>query len=367
MEGDDCRRRDRGTRARVKVAVVSPVWFSVPPVAYGGIETVVHLQVEGLVRAGIDVTLFASGDSNTSANLVSVFEAAPSERIGQTFWELDHALACLRRSDEFDVVHDHTGLLGLTLFGLSRAPLVHTVHGPLTGEPGRMYRAACSVAHRAGLVSLSRNQRRPAPDLPWVANIPNAIDFGRYDVEREPTDALCFLGRMSPDKGAHRAIEVAHRTGRPLRLAAKCREPAEIAYFDEFVRPHLGGQIEFLGELGHADKVELLRTSHCLLFPIDWEEPFGLVMIEAMACGTPVVATRRGSVPEVVSHCRTGVVVDTVEDMPAAVELVGALDETEIRNEVAQRFSVERMIDGYLRAYHSVIGELEPEKVALAV
>ena len=213
-----------------------------------------------------------------------------------------------------------------------------------------MYRAACAAVGSVGLVSLSRNQRRPAPELPWIANVPNAIDPDRYDVPREPGDALAFLGRMSPDKGAHHAIEVARRTGRPLRIAAKCQEPAERAYFEQAIRPQLSSEIEYLGELGHDDKVELLRTSHCLVFPIDWEEPFGLVMIEAMACGTPVVATRRGSVPEVVRDGTTGIVVDAVEEMPAAVERIGALDPDTLRAEVRRRFSTERMVEGYLRA-----------------
>jgi glycosyltransferase involved in cell wall biosynthesis len=353
----------------MRIAIVSPVWFSVPPTAYGGIEAVVHLQAEGMARAGLDVTLFASGDSLTSAELVSVFDTAPSERIGQTFWELQHALEPLRRLGEFDVVHDHTGLLGLTVFGLAGTPVVHTVHGPLEGEPGRVYRAACdAVGSAVGLVSLSRNQRRPAPELPWIANVPNAIDPDRYDAPREPGDALAFLGRMSPDKGAHHAIEVARRTGRPLRIAAKCQEPAERAYFDQVVRPHLSSEIEYLGELGHDDKVELLRTSHCLVFPIEWEEPFGLVMIEAMACGTPVVATRRGSVPEVVRDGTTGILVDAIEEMPAAVERIGALDPDTLRAEVRRRFSTERMVEGYLRAYAAAgVETAEPELLAATV
>ena len=312
----------------MKVAMLSPVWFSVPPVAYGGIESVVHLQVEGLVRAGVDVTLFASGDSTTSAELVSVFDTAPSERIGQTFWEFDHAVTCLRSMDEFDVVHDHTGLLGLALFGLaeiparshrsrpahrrSRAPVPHG----LPGRPRRRPRLACRGISGVRL-----------PELPWVANVPNAIDISRYDVERVPGDGIAFLGRMSPDKGVHTAIEVARATGRPLRIAAKCREEGELEYFRTVIEPELSAEIEYVGELDHTDKVELLRTSHCLLFPIEWEEPFGLVMIEAMACGTPVVATRRGSVPEVVSHGRTGLIVERPSELPRAVELVGALDQ----------------------------------------
>lgn len=344
----------------MRIAIVSPVWFSVPPTAYGGIEAVVHLQAEGMVRAGLDVTLFASGDSLTSAELVSVFDTAPSARIGQTFWELQHALEPLRRIGDFDVVHDHTGLLGLALFGLAGTPVVHTVHGPLEGEPGRVYRAACAaVGSAVGLVSLSRNQRRPAPELPWIANVPNAIDPDRYDVPREPGDALAFLGRMSPDKGAHHAIEVSRRTGRPLRIAAKCQEPAERAYFEHAIRPHLCDEIEYLGELGHEDKVELLRTSHCLVFPIEWEEPFGLVMIEALASGTPVVALRRGSVPELLRHGHTAYVADDLDSLVTGVELASRLDPALLRAEAERRFSVQRMVAGYLRAYEGVLGTAE--------
>ena len=347
--------------------MLSPVWFRVPPLAYGGIESVVHLLVDGLVRAGVDVTLFASGDSLTSAELVSSFPVPPSAQIGQTLPELDHALTCLGQLDQFDLVHDHTGLLGLVVLGLTGTPTVHTVHGPLQGMPGRLYRSACEVAEGVGLVSLTRNQRRPYPELPWVANVANGIDTSLYDVVREPTDALSFLGRMSPDKGVLTAIQAARAAGRPLRIAAKCREEGEREYFEQVIAPELGGDIEYLGELNHADKVELLRTSHALVFPIDWEEPFGLVMIEAMACGTPVVATRRGSVPEVVSHGRTGLIVDTADQLPSAIELAGTLDPTAIRREARERFSVDRMVDGYLRAYSAVLGEEARAPIALAV
>jgi len=353
----------------VKVAILSPVWFRVPPVGYGGIESVVHLLAEGLVRRGADVTLFASGDSRTSAELVSTFATPPTELIGQTLPELDHALNCLQRLREFDVVHDHTGLLGLVVLGLASTPSVHTVHGPLDGLPGRLYRSACEVAEgtSTGLVSLTRNQRRPYPQLPWVANVPNAIDADLYDVRREPTDALAFLGRMSPDKGVLGAIRAARAAGRPLRIAAKCREEVERQYFTEVIEPELGDGIEYLGELDHDDKVELLRTSHALVFPIDWEEPFGLVMLEAMACGTPVVATRRGSVPEVVTHGRSGLIVDTVDQLPLAIEHAGTLDPETIKQEVRERFSVDRMVDGYLRSYRAVIGDVTAEPVAVAV
>jgi hypothetical protein len=173
-------------------------------------------------------------------------------------------------------------------------PVLHTVHGPLDGEGGRIYERIARTAPRLGLTSLSLNQRRPRPDLPWVANCPNAIDPSLYPWTERRGDYLLFLGRMGHNKGAHRAIAVARESGLPLKIAAKCREPAEIRYFREFVEPHLDDRIEYVGEVGDDDKVELLQSARATLFPIDWEEPFGLVMIESMAYGTPVIATRRG-------------------------------------------------------------------------
>ena len=166
----------------MKIAVLSPVWFPVPPSGYGGIEWIVSLLADGLADAGHEVTLFASGDSHTRAELSYTFRRAPSERIGQTFWELQHALGCFKRDGEFDVVHDHTGLMGLALGSLLRTPLVHTVHGPLIGPPGELYEQIVRMAPRAHLISLSLNQRRPKPHLPWLANVPNALDLSFYPV-----------------------------------------------------------------------------------------------------------------------------------------------------------------------------------------
>jgi glycosyltransferase involved in cell wall biosynthesis len=339
----------------LRIAVISPVWFPVPPTGYGGIEWIVWLLADGLVEAGHDVTLFASGDSHTKAKLEWVFETAPSERIGQTLPEINHCLHCFERAEEFDVVNDHSGLPAAAIGGAVRTPVLHTVHGPLDSEGGMIYEQIARVSSSVGLISISMNQRLPKPDLPWVANCPNALDLSLYPVQPHRGEYLLFLGRMSPDKGCHRAIDVAVTTGLPLKIAGKRREALERQYFDEYVRPHLNDRIEYLGEVTHGEKVELLQDARATLFPIDWAEPFGLVMIESMACGTPVIATRRGAVEEVIEHGRSGIVVEDYRLMPAALEEADRLDPHEIRRHAEQHFAPERMVGDYLRAYRSAV------------
>ena len=341
---------------RLRIAVLSPVWFPVPPTGYGGIELVVSLLTDGLVDAGHDVTLFASGDSLTKATLSHVFEPAPSELIGRTIPELRHAFGCYTRADEFDVINDHSGIPAAALGGLVETPVLHTVHGPLdTREAQECYAAIAEIAPRTGLISISENQRRPMPDLPWAATIPNAIDLSLYPVKPHAGEYLLFLGRFSPDKGAHRAVAVAIELGLPLKMAGKNREPKERQYFAEYVEPHLGNGIEYLGEVTHGEKVELLQDARATLFPIEWEEPFGLVMVESMACGTPVIATRHGAVPEVIDDGVSGVIVETYREMPDALERADALDPMECRRYVEERFAPERMVGDYERAYRAAL------------
>jgi glycosyltransferase involved in cell wall biosynthesis len=339
----------------LRIAVVSPVWFPIPPPGYGGIEWVVSLLADGLAEAGHDVTLFASGDSYTKATLVAAYSEAPSADIGKTTPELRHALACYERADDFDIVNDHSGPLGAVLGAAVETPVVHTVHGPLVGADGELYASVSAVAPRVGFISLSLNQRKPQPDLPWVATCHNALDLGAYPVHAERGEYLLFLGRMSADKGCHRAVEVALETGLPLKIAGKMREPPEQEYFEEYVAPHLGDGIEYLGETSHAKKVALLQNARATLFPIEWEEPFGLVMIESMACGTPVIATRWGAVPEVIEHGRSGIVVDDYREMAAALAEADRLEPAECRRSVEEHFSAERMVADYLAAYESVL------------
>jgi glycosyltransferase involved in cell wall biosynthesis len=339
----------------VRIAILAPVWFAVPPSGYGGIEWVVSLLADGLTDAGHDVTLFASGDSHSKATISAVYSEAPSSLIGRTQPELLHALSCYAHADEFDVINDHTGMLGAALGATVDTPVVHTAHGPLDGEPGRIYELIGRVVPQVGLISISMNQRKPKPDLNWIANCHNALDFSVYPFKPTRGDYLLFLGRLSPDKGAHRAIAVAMEADLPLKIAGKKQDPKEVRYFRELVEPHLVGGIEYLGEVSHGEKVELLQNARATLFPIEWEEPFGLVMIESMACGTPVIATSWGAVPEVIDHGLSGIIVDDYRNIPAALEEADKLDPYDIRHYVEREFSPERMVSDYLHAYRTII------------
>src|SRR5436190_2989753 len=342
----------------MRIAILSPVWFAVPPSGYGGVEWVVSLLADGLADAGHDVTLFASGDSHSKATISSVYPEAPSSLIGRTQPELLHALSCYAHADEFDVINDHTGMLGAALGATVDTPVVHTAHGPLDGESGRIYELIGSVAPQVGLISISMNQRKPKPGLNWIANCHNALDFSVYPFKPTRGEYLLFLGRLSPDKGAHRAIAVAMEADLPLKIAGKKQDPKEVRYFRELVEPHLVGGIEYLGEVSHGEKVELLQNARATLFPIEWEEPFGLVMIESMACGTPVIATRWGAVPEVIEHGRSGIIVDDYRQMGAALEEADDLDPIELRRYVEEEFSPQRMVRDYVGAYETAIASV---------
>jgi glycosyltransferase involved in cell wall biosynthesis len=340
----------------LRVAVLAPPWFSVPPRRYGGTEAVVGLLVDGLVRVGHAVTLFASGDSATSARLVSTFPDARSDDLGLTQPELLHALTCVREADRFDVVSDHTGALGLALSNLTSTPFLSTVHGTLAGEAGALYRRVCEVTPGAALVSLTESHRGTAGDLPWAATIPNAIELDDHPVRTmRGGDYLFWLGRMSVDKGPVTAMEVARAAGMPMLLAGKLRGAVERAYFEAEVRPRLGGGIEYVGEIDAHERVRLLHGAHALVNPIAWDEPFGLVMVEAMACGVPVIATPRGSVPEIVVDGQTGWISATVEGMAAAVERCGEIDPLECRAVAEFSYSPERMVSDYVDAFHGVM------------
>jgi glycosyltransferase involved in cell wall biosynthesis len=336
--------------------VLAPPWFAVPPRRYGGTEAVVSLLVDGLVRRRHEVTLFASGDSRSEASLVSTFAEGRSDDLGLTHPELLHALTCVRDAHAFDVVSDHTGALGLALSNLTSTPFVNTVHGTLAGEAGALYRRVSEVTPGAALVSLTESHRSTAPDLPWTATIPNAIALDDHPCRASRGgEYLFWLGRMSADKGPVTAIEVARASGMPMLLAGKLRGAAEQRYFEQEVAPLLGNGIDYVGEIDLHERVRLLHGARALVNPLAWDEPFGLVMVEAMACGVPVIATPRGSVPEIVVDGLTGWIAGTVEDMAAAVERCAEIDPRDCRVVAEQHYSPERMVADYVEAFHRVI------------
>jgi glycosyltransferase involved in cell wall biosynthesis len=339
----------------MRIAQVAPLYESVPPLGYGGTERVVSYLTEELVRGGHTVTLFASGDSRTRAHLAASCPRAlrlhPDCRdpLAPHVRMLGHVYA---HAHEFDIIHCHTDYLGLPLTRLTPTPTVVTLHGRLDiPEIAPLYRDYADVA----LVSISDAQRSPLPDVNWAATIHHGLPPDLYTFHRAPRAYLLFLGRIAPEKRPESAIRVACRAGVPLRIAAKV-DPVDRAYFDTAVRPLLAHPlVEFLGEVDDEQKRALLGEALALVFPIDWPEPFGLVMIEALACGTPVIARRRGSVPEILCEGKTGLLCETEEDMVRAVRRVASLDRAASRREFEQRFTAAAMTQRYLDVYRQCL------------
>jgi glycosyltransferase involved in cell wall biosynthesis len=340
----------------MRIAEVAPPWLSVPPKGYGGIEWVVALLADGLVERGHDVTLFATGDSRTEAKLDYVFQVAPGPPfINDIFYDTLHSLHSFRDVSAFDLFHVHSPFSALAMAAAIDCAAVHTVHGAFTPEIRAVY---SEVGSRVWFVAISEAQRSMMPGLPYAGVVHNGIEVGGYPFREAKEDYLAFLGRAAPEKGAHLAVLAAREAGLPLRMAVKVAHPKEQEYWKEEVAPLLSDDVEVLSEIPNQEKLELLSRARAVLFPIDWDEPFGLVMTESMACGTPVIATPRGSVPEVVADGETGFVV-TVEDYPReaaeALRLVGEIDPKACRRRVEERFSKQVMIEGYERAFASAL------------
>jgi glycosyltransferase involved in cell wall biosynthesis len=336
----------------MRIAQIAPLIESVPPTLYGGTERVVSTLTEELVKRGHDVTLFASGDSETAACLVPVVPR--SLRLdGKARDHVAHTIVAVtrvfERANEFDLIHNHLDYLAFPFVRLSEVPVVTTTHGRLDEpeEVRNLYRFFRDVP----LVSISDRQRDPLPYNNWLSTVYHGIDFSRLQLHPRPGTYLAFLGRASPEKRVDRAIEVARDLDMPLKIAAKVDE-VDAEYFEHAIRPHLDHPlIEFVGEVREDQKCEFLGNAYAYLFPIDWPEPFGLTMVEAMACGTPVVAMNRGSVPEVVSEGVTGYVCDTFADFIDKVVKAGALDRARCRAEAQRRFSITTMASAYEDVY----------------
>jgi glycosyltransferase involved in cell wall biosynthesis len=338
----------------MRIALIAPPWYTIPPSGYGGIEWVVALLADGLTDRGHEVTLFAAPGSDTRARLVSpLHEEPPSDAIGDPWYEASHIVSVYEHGDEFDILHDHTGPVGVSVGALSDCPTVHTLHGPFTEQTLMLYRR---VARQHWFVAISESQRSMAPpDLRWAGVVYNGILMERYPLREDKDDFLFFLGRADEEKAPHLAIEAARRAGRRLVMCVTTKNERERSYWAANVEPILGDDVEIHGECPNDQKTDLLARAAALLFPIQWDEPFGLVMTEAMACGTPVVAWRNGSVPEVVADGETGFIVESVDEMAAAVERVGDLDPHVMRSRVEQLFSAAAMVTGYERAYERAL------------
>ncbi|HLZ31660.1 MAG TPA: glycosyltransferase family 4 protein [Chloroflexota bacterium] len=349
----------------MRIAQVAPPFETVPPSRYGGTERVVATLTEELVRRGHDVTLFAAGDSVTSARLVPTVESAlwhqkPRPADFNPYWAMTLG-EVWRRIDEFDIVHSHLDYFGYPMASAGIRPVVTTLHGRLDlPDLTALYRNFNDVP----LVSISDAQRVPIPDANWAATIYHGIELGQYTFNPRMGGYLAFLGRISPEKGLDTAIRVARRAGVPLLIGARMPLPhmhdpnvqADWLYWENEVQPLLEGkQVELLGQLDGHDKNELLRGAAGLLFPIRWPEPFGLVMVEAMACGTPVLALREGSVPEIVDDGVTGFIRDTEDELVDAVKRIADLDRARCRADVERRFSPAAMTDAYEEVYERVV------------
>jgi glycosyltransferase involved in cell wall biosynthesis len=354
----------------MRIALLAPIATPVPPPAYGGVETVVATLADGLVDAGHHVTLFATGNSGTRACLEAIHGEPPSHPKRRTTAEVEHALNCFLRANQFDLVHSHIGALGAALSANLRVPVLHTVSDPLD-RTREVWRAVARFVPRLLLASISRRQQELAPELPWISNCPNGLDLRRYPVRQKRGDYLAFLGRMSPDKGCHHAIRVARAVGLPLRIGAKLEEEHEREYFAACVAPELGADVQFLGELTHGRKVELLAGARAALFPTSIEEAFGLVLVESMACGTPVVAFRCGAVPEIVADGFTGYTVDNAAEMASAIRRIDRIEREACRRHVEANFSATRLVRAYEHAYELAVAAYprwtrEPPTIAFA-
>ena len=344
----------------MRIGMIAPLEMRVPPLAYGGTEAVVSLLSEGLVHRGHDVTLFASGDSVTGARLESVcphfLRETPRHRGALNTL---NAAVCLKQAEHFDIIHNHTEFVGMAMAGLVDTPVLTTLHGNLTPDLSLLFSRYDGWYNT---VSLSAKSLLPEKDR-FAGVIYNSIDIASYPFnDRSTTDSyLLFLSRMSAEKGPRQAIDVARKLGRRLLLAGNVDADDE-EYFQTQVLPEVDGElIEYVGEADQRRKRQLLSEAYCLLAPIDWPEPFGLFMVEAMASGTPVIAFNRGSVPEVVVDGETGYVVDTPEQMAAAVQQVDHIDRSRCRQHVVEKFDAPRMVDDYMAAYQRIMSASERE------
>lgn len=336
----------------MRIGIVAPPWAPIPPDLYGGIEQAVDCESRGLAAAGHDVLLFATGDSTCTVPKQWVIDKAEGNRIGFSVPELRHVLAAYDAVADCDVIHDHTMVGPTYASALTDVPVVTTIHGPLNDELLDIYRR---IGDRVPLIAISHAQIREHPELPVARVIHHGVDVDDFPVGAGEGDYCLFLGRMVAEKGAHRAIRVARKAGLRIVLAGKMREPWETAYFEKEIEPLLGDDAEYRGEVTLSEKLRLLGSARATLFPIRWNEPFGLVMVESLACGTPVLALPEGAAPEVVADGRTGYLCRDESEMADALAGIGAIDRAVCRADVEARFSTARMAQEHAELFEEVL------------
>lgn len=338
----------------MKIAQIAPIIERVPPKKYGGTERVVHTLTEELVERGHNVTLFASGDSITSAKLVSVYprslrEAKLKDLYGLNAFTLLNIGTAYARQDEFDIIHDHNGVYSLSTANISKTPSVITLHGPFTSENRHIFRQL----KNPHLVTIS-NSQATVLDLNYAGTVYNGLRMDDFPFSDEHDGYLIFVGRISMEKGVHLAIETALNLNLPLLIAAKV-DQVDRAYFHEYVEPYLSEQIQWIGEVDEKRRNELFSRAMCSLHPVTWREPFGLTIIEAMACGCPVVAFNKGSIPEIIKNGETGFVVEDIYDMIDAVERIDTIDRNQCRKHALMNFNAAKMVSGYMNIYEEIL------------
>lgn len=339
----------------LRIGIIAPPWIPIPPTAYGGTELVIDGLCTGLKALGHDVTLFTTGDATCPVGRAFLFDHSDPDRMGSAVLELRHVAAAydaLDDLDDLDIVHDHT-LAGLFLSQMHHVPVVTTNHGPFDNDLTDLYRR---VGRTVPIIAISNDQASHAPaDIPIAAVIHHGLDLDHYPFSAQGGDGLVFLGRMSPNKGIDDAIRSAQQVGRPLKIAAKMQEPGELRYFHDVIEPQLSTDIEFVGEIGLAGKVELLTNAAALINPIRWPEPFGLVMIEALVSGTPVITNRIGAAPEIVDDGVTGAIADSYDDLVAGLEQIETFERSACRAAVEERFTHLRMAKDHESFYRRVL------------
>ncbi len=337
----------------MRIGIVATPWAPIPPPLYGGIEQAIDGLARGFAAAGHDVTLFATGDSTSPVRRECLLAAAEGYRIGYTIPELRHVMAGYDALAGVDVIHDHTVLGPVYARQVTDQPVVTTNHGPFNEELTDVYRR---IADRVPIIAISHAQRAVVPDLAVARVIHHGIEATRFPVGDGAGGYCLFLGRMHPDKGAHRAVTAAHKAGVPLVMAGKCREPWEHKFFDQEVAPYLSEEIRYVGEVSHEEKVQLLAGARCTLFPIRWNEPFGLVILESLACGTPVLAFNEGAAPEIIEHGKTGFICEDETGMAEAIGAVDGLSRADCRAAVEGYFSMKRCVADHLALFEQLTG-----------